>query len=140
MKIQYKKVVRPLDLADFAPEYAGAVIQVWVNPTREKLQERETIRQGLNTALGKLKESDPDNVEKLKQITGTIESINDKYYAWLADNWSQAENEETHWTQAEVKELAENLIEDDPALWEFIQKRSFNMLQEYREHYKKKLN
>ena len=44
MKINIPKIVRPLDLKDYAPEMNGAIIQVWVNPTRAFTQRFNDIR------------------------------------------------------------------------------------------------
>ena len=139
MKIQIKKVVRPLDLADFAPEY-DAVIWIWVNPTRAKIMEREEIRGSMELAFKSLKETKEDDVDKLKKIAEKISENNTRFYGWLAEIWSQGKESETHWTQEEVKVLAEALIEDEPALWTYIQTRTFEMFADHRESHKKKLN
>jgi hypothetical protein len=38
MKFDFKPVKKAIDLGEYAPEMAGAVIQVWVNVSREMLK------------------------------------------------------------------------------------------------------
>jgi hypothetical protein len=79
MKILIPHIVRPLPLKEYAPEMNGAVLQVWVNPTREFIQKFNTI---------------------LEQ--------DDQIAAWYAELLSQATAQETHWTAAELQQIYES--------------------------------
>ena len=43
MRISFTKIVLPIDLGEYHESYAGQLLQVWVNPPREKRYERENI-------------------------------------------------------------------------------------------------
>jgi len=64
--IKIKKVVRPLDLADYEPEYAGTVIQVWVNPPLKITREVGALLAEWQKAVVKraLLEKPAENAEK----------------------------------------------------------------------------
>ena len=40
MRFEIKQILKPLDLGEYHEPYKGQLIQVWVNPTREFLEER----------------------------------------------------------------------------------------------------
>lgn len=101
-KIEIPRIVRPLDLAEYAPEYAGAVMQVWVNPTRAKLR-------------------------AYYEAAGDA----DRLVAWFAEIWSQGV-EETRWTAEGVYRLAEHALDADPRLWSWLCARTLTMIADWR--------
>jgi hypothetical protein len=109
VKIEIPKVVRSFRLADHAPEYGDRLVHVWVNPSRAMLREWA----GLSDELTE------DNAEKALE----------RVYAWWSEIWSVGP--ET-WSPEDVMALAEVCAENDPALWAFMQKRSWELIAEYR--------
>jgi hypothetical protein len=43
MKFEIAKIVRPVELADYAEEYGDRVIMVWVNPPVRLLEEHDQV-------------------------------------------------------------------------------------------------
>lgn len=129
MQLNLKKVVRPLDLGEHAKEYAGQVLQVWVNPTLEKLRRREDLdvehQRRISEAL---------TLETAAALADWIRDVFEPaMQAWFADLWSQHPDPATHWTVAELQQLRS----EDPALLYFMNVRSTQMINEHRRVEKK---
>ena len=120
MKFDIPKVLRPLSLAEYGAEYAEAVIQVWVNPPRAKVQEYLDILRQV---------ADPDEKIDLEQLGGEVSE-------WLSEIWSQGEPD-THWPPEEVSQLYQACVDRDPLLWQYISGQTWGMILEYRTSLKK---
>ena len=127
MKINIPRVVRPVRLSDYAPEFGEQTIEMWVNPPREKrlafaaiTAEYKVIQDQLNAA----EEGDDTTaqVERIVELAGEL-------HAWYAEMWSQGEDE---WTAEDVGELAKVALDTDPGLWDFVQESSLDAMQAYR--------
>lgn len=157
-KIEVQKVVRKLRLGDYAPEYEDEGIGVWVNPTRAERDAWVEIRLELaecQDELGKLmdeggRRKDEGGEEEKEGAMGTsrgeevvaygrrVEAANEAVWGWFARMWSQGKDAAGHWTMEEVQELAAKLMEDDPAMWTWLMRRTHEMQAEYRAGAKKK--
>lgn len=131
MKISIPKIIRPLRLAEYAPEYGEAQVQVHVNPSRETLHKvihaRRSIAALAEKGAGEAPEKYLKELEKLvKQITG-----------WVAEIWSQGEDAETHWTIEEVDQIIQHSADTDPALWPWLLNSTLDLILEHREAAKK---
>ena len=127
MKINIPRVVRPVRLSDYAPEFGEQTIEMWVNPPREKrlafasiTAEYKVIQDQLNAA----EEGDDTTaqVERIVELAGEL-------HAWYAEMWSQGEDE---WTAEDVGELVKVALDTDPGLWDFVQESSLDAMQAYR--------
>lgn len=151
MKDIFKKIVRPLDLREYAPEMETE-IQVWVNPPRSLLVEDAgytmavgTVRKGL-IELTRLAEEadasgDPARIEDVRMqgrdLGGQLNELGSAQANILSQLWSQGEDPETHWSQDEVVALATRSADTDPALYLWLRRRTFEMISEYRAGQKK---
>jgi len=127
MKINIPKVTRPIRLSDYAPEFGEQVIEMWVNPPRDVRLEFARIAdefKAVRDALAAVEDADEAG-ELVQQITDLGQSI----YAWYAQMWSQAGDE---WTVEDVQEFANEALELDPALWDYVQETSLDLMQAYR--------
>jgi len=79
MKIKLVKILKPLSLADYSPQLAEAVLQIWVNMPRAFAARH-------NAAL----------------LADEVLTL-----AWYAEWLSQADDPETHWTADELQEISE---------------------------------
>lgn len=113
MKFNVPKIVKPMKLSEYAPEFAKIEIPVWVNPPRAMLQEYLAM------------------VESGKESPG---EVGQKIAAWLSNVWSQGE-EDTHWTPEEVLELV--TVDSDPRLFAWCCWRTVAMITEHRVGQKK---
>lgn len=127
MKINIPKVVRPIRLSDYAPEFGEQQVEMWVNPPREKRLAFASISerfQGVREQIAKTE--DPDVLAALME---DIKALGLEMYAWWADMWSEGEDE---WTGEEVQTLVEAALNSDPGLWDFLQEQSLDAMQDYR--------
>ena len=128
MKVNIPRVVRPIALSDYAPEFGEQVIQMWVNPPREKRLAFAEIMDRYRDTLAQIEQAEADDsalADLAQQIVGQAGEL----HAWYAEMWSQGGDE---WTAEQVKELAEAALDTDPGLWDFVQERSLDLMQEYR--------
>lgn len=130
MKYLIPKIVRPLDLAEYAPELKGHTVVVWVNPDRAFVTQRDELIEQYNLKLDALKDN-PEGIEEFKAYT--FETFLPGIFGWFAKLWSQGAEDDTHWTVEEIRELEDA----DPALAEFMKRRSMQMIQEHRAKEKK---
>ena len=139
LKISVPKIVRDLDLGDYADELAGQVIQVWVNPPREKVLTYSDITaeiDGFDAEILKLHKrisEEPENVEELTEqinvLAGRVEKANDALFAWYAVIWSQGDEEES---AESVREFATSTMDTDPTLWRWVAQSTVLMISDHR--------
>ena len=118
MEIQIPKVIRALRLAEYAPEYGEAQLQVWVNPPRGMLTGYDALIDRIQEAL---QGADAAQIEALSQ-----ERI--EFYAQI---WSQGP-ESTRMSREEIEQLIEQSLEHDPRLWDWLCSQTLRMIAEYR--------
>ena len=110
MKIEFPKIVRVVDLSEYAPELSGQYVHVWVNPPVKLLTQ---LSQQFN--------------DEKKQ---------DEFLACLSELLSQGP-EGTAFTKDELFELIEGTAERDPAFWVWLQNGIVQAISEYRTGLKK---
>lgn len=117
MKINIPKVIVGVDMGEYAPELAGRMLQVFVNPPLDMLSELSAILVKLIPPVkaptikkdGEAEKLDPAviNPQPALSFQGDAEEGLLKWYAFV---WSQGEVE-SHWTVDELKEIEQ----EDPA-------------------------
>ena len=113
-KIEVPKIIRDLDLGEYAKELSGQSIPVWVNPPRKLLIEFSDIT---------------------KEVQSESDSGNNKLFGWFATIWSQGDIEET---EESVLEFALECQDTDPGLWPFVTGKTMWMIFEHRKIEQKK--
>jgi hypothetical protein len=145
MKDIFKKIVRKLDLREYAPEMETE-IQVWVNPPRRLVVECDGIMEAFRAVrveLQKLAEEakDPENesavVARGEQLGKQLNELGEAQMAVLAQLWSQGDDPATHWTTEEINALIERGMDTDPVLWPWMTHRTMLMIKTYRAGQKK---
>lgn len=144
MKVQIPRIVRPIALSEYGKEYGGQVVWMWVNPARalklrfyELAEEFASIREKVATLTEDGGEGVDKTADALPPLFARLNELGGALYAWWAEMWSQHEDEDTHWTQEEVTELAIAALDADPGFWDFLQERSLDAMQEYRDQKKR---
>lgn len=127
MKFDIPKIVRALDLQEYAAEWGSLQIQVWVNPPIRLLQEHDQVLVDVRQAI-------KGNDQATAQIT--IEQAAKDLVRIFAELWSQGA-EETRWSEAEVERLVEETQPTDPLLWNWLRERTIDMIREHRAAVKK---
>lgn len=146
MKDIFKKIVREIDLRDFAPELETE-IQVWVNPPRSLLMENAGLDEAVRSIRSELevmaaaaepgKEPDEATRERGRELARRLEEIGNAQAGIFAQLWSQGSDPESRWTAEEIQALITRCLETDPALWGWLRGRTFRMITEYRAGQKK---
>lgn len=144
MQINIPRIVRPLNLADYAPEYAGAVIQVWVNPPRGRLTEYVGYLETVSAANKVIADydtlSDPggDEYASAEVAAQSLASTSELLIRWMAEAWSQGPPD-SHWTADEIRQLIDKSVDDDPGLYPWLISSTLWMIRDYRSGQKKVL-
>lgn len=129
-KINIPVLVRPIDLADYAPELAGGTVYVWVNPTRDVIEERRNIFAEIGELL-KVEAEKRDDAWRARD-----DELGRRSVAWYARIWSRHADPATHWTPEEVNQLSEH--ETDPGLYRWLIARTIALMEDHRQGVAKK--
>jgi hypothetical protein len=128
----FKPITRPVDLAQYAPEYAGATFQVWVNPPRAVMADWGEMRTAFVELVSTAQAQPVDDAEVLSERGARFVVLNARINEWLARLWSQADDPETHWTAAEVDQLVTTLNDTDPQAWAWLLNECLTTVAQYR--------
>lgn len=149
MQITISKIVRPINLEDYAPELVRVdgkplLVWVWVNPTRDMMdRRRRQLQVGSDAykALGQAMEGQEGgrvlSTDERTQILTDLHVTGTEMAAWFAEIWSQHADVGTHWTVDEV--LGLGLSETDPGLYPWLQRRTLREISDHRSAEKKRL-
>ena len=132
MKFNIPKIIKPLELGVYDEGLKEIQLQVWVNPTRNMLNESVEIQLELGKIISVI-ESPPEEGLKPEILDGRFEKTMDRQYQWYSKILSQKTNTETHLSSEDLKELAD----EDLALWNFIRTAVNGMIASHREGIKK---
>lgn len=109
LKFEAKKIIRTLEISDYAPEYAGQTLQVWVNPPMRWIDDHDrAVREGDNKTV----------------------------LDCLSEVWSQGP-EDTRVTPEDAEAISGMMQETDPAFFLWLRLRTMQMIAEHRAHVKK---
>jgi len=114
MKINFPKIVREIDLEEYAPEMAGQKISVWVNPPSADLV---TIGEKYKASV------DEQNEDKEKD---------EKEYLNLMSILLSQGSEKTRISTDDLKELQTSTAATDPAFWVWLQNRVIIEINDHR--------
>jgi hypothetical protein len=71
---------------------------------------------------------------KLRPKNGELEKVNARMFVWLATIWSQHEDVDCAWPVEDIREL----YDAEPALYQWMARRSVQMIADFEEESKKK--
>jgi hypothetical protein len=108
------RTIRTIDLGDFNEVYAGARFEVNVTPTRGHVREWTEITAAVER-MTKERPEDPG---------AALEEHQHRVAQWLAGTWGMK--------VGEVEQIREALQEKNPLAWEWLYKRTFEVIGEYR--------
>lgn len=146
MRISVPKLLRSIDLADYAPELVHPdgkpiMVWVWVNPPRDLMdRRRRNLQMGadayrvINDAV---KVGDqPLSIDERRRLLNDLLATGNLMAAWFAEIWSQADDAETHWSTEDVLSLGTN--QTDPALYPWLQIQTMDLITAHRDAEKKR--
>ncbi len=122
MKLNLPKITQAIPLADYAPELvhddgSPAVVYAWVNPPAALLTRHAELRQRITEADHHLRGGALKG-ELLAAVVREMTGLGEALAALFAELWSQHADPATHWTAADVMELAAN--DANPALFGWL--------------------
>ena len=148
-EIKVPVITKPLDLSEYHKSLSGGVIDVWVNPPKSVRRERKALldayavffahvatsagvadtgrRPVLRGWINLLKKRDASSQQK------RLLKLEQDVYAWYANLWSQGANPELHWSVEEVEQITDR----DPALYQWMIRRSTLMIDAFQSDKKK---
>jgi len=133
-KILAEKIVEPLDLWEYHAQFAGQVMQVWVNPPMavrkryaEIRKQTEAIRQDLAAELKTKKKLDPERSKEREELSARLLK---EQSAWLSQIWSQG-LEGTRMTAEEVERLRAESQETNPRLFAWLINQTIRLMAEH---------
>ncbi len=102
-RLAIPKILRPLALKDYAPEFGEAVIQIWANPPRDLwLKHNPLVQEARSLQKRLLEPEDPDAIkdpEEAKAAAERLVELGREVQAWYSEIWSQGPAA-TRWTPA----------------------------------------
>ena len=111
MKLNFPKIVRPVDLGEYAETWGGQSVFVWVNPPSKDLVD-------IGDLYKQSQEKDGDKA-------------GEKYLALFSSFLSQGEPD-THFNVEDLENIEKATKETDPAFWMWLQTRVIVEISEHR--------
>ena len=131
MNILIPKVVKPLQLAEYAEEFGENCLQVWVNPPIKLISE-------LNTNLMKVRDIEIPTkkltLEESAAFEEKLKSILDKQLGCYAEILGQGDEKIT---VEDLRQMAEETSDTDPNFWPWVKQKIAAMIAEHRVGIKK---
>lgn len=134
MQITIPRIVRPIELSEYAPELDGVRVYVWVNAPRDfyarhsaLLKENDELRAQIDSAN---KQAD------IAALGESVRRVGAEFVEFFRELWSQASDPETHWTTESVTALI--TLDTDPGLYGWLCRRSFELVLDHKAAGKKK--
>jgi len=134
MQIDIPRIVRPIELSEYAAELDGVRMYVWVNAPRD-FYARHSALLAENDAL-RAQLEDVTAPDKLAAVGKDLQRIGGEFVEFFRELWSQGKNPETHWTTESVSALI--TLDTDPGLYGWLCRRSFELVIDHKARGKKK--
>lgn len=132
MKFNIPKIIKPLELGTYDEGLKEIQLHVWVNPTRDMLNESVDIQLELGKIINSI-ENPKEETLNPEILDGRFEATMDRQYEWYSKILSQKTDDSTHLPPEDLRELADQ----DIALWQFIRTAVNGMIASHREGIKK---
>jgi len=149
MKFEIPKIVKVLNVGEYAEELKAVKLVVWINPPRGLLKRYfewvEKVGRVPHPPAGEPHPPAPsptsgeggEEGEGEKREEAEMARLTDEVEAIFAELWSAGPDEGTHWTAEEIDRLIEGMGDTDPQLWPWLRDRTLAMIWEHRERTKK---
>jgi len=124
---------RPVDLGDYAEDYRGVVVYVWVTPTRAHNRRWFEIVGALNDANRQIKQM-AEGSERASLTQEAVTAWEEDSLAWYAETWVRLEvgDEAQDVTLPVAREIHDLLVENLPPAWDWLLQRTHDVMQAYR--------
>jgi len=135
LKIKIPKIIRPLKLADYAPEYEEAVLDVWVNPPSDVTDGINVVIRRTNEAFEALKAAKTD--EEAKRLRDELDTLGTQMAELFSRVWSQGKDPERHMSLDDITALVEECDQNGEPIYSWMTGESWRMILEHRVGIKK---
>jgi hypothetical protein len=132
MRIEFRKILRPLDIGAYAPDMGGQVLWIWANPPVRLVRDYFEISDDIAKLAKAAKTLHQD------ELINARESLTERLCVWMAEVLSQGELD-SHWTAVELAELERTASDTDPRFWAWMTRSIVDIVLEHRGLLKKKL-
>lgn len=113
---------RPLDLGDYAEDYAGAIFDVWVTPSRAHLRAFGELGEWISEMQQLVKDRKlPD--DDAPDFWGEYQ---ERLVRWYAEMWRNIDVDE-------ARQIRDALQENCPGAWDWLTRRTSEMVAEFRQ-------
>lgn len=130
MQINIPKIVKRLELAEYAAEFGEAYLEVWVNPPVGLLEK-------LKGSIQRVAQMDaPKTKEEIGALEKAIEEVLAEQLGIYAELLSQG-SEGTRLSAEELRKMVENTVETDPLFWSWVKNHVITLVNEHRFNAKK---
>lgn len=134
MQITIPRIVRPIELSDYAPELSGVRVYVWVNAPRDFYARHAALLKENDELRAKLDQTKA--ADEIMALGEAVRKIGSGFVEFFCELWSQAADAETHWTVESVSALI--TLDTDPGLYGWLCRRSFELVLDHKAAGKKK--
>lgn len=117
---------RTLDLGDYVEDYRGATVEVWVTPSRAHLRAFAELVESIEALRKQAQASEVDAAA----LASGYEDYQERMLQWYAEMWRDVSLEE-------AREIREGLDEHCPGAWDWMCRRTSQMIREFREDHLK---
>jgi hypothetical protein len=131
MKFEIAKITRAIRLAEYAKEYEGVEIRVWVNPPVKLLVEHDRWIEAMKNIVNR-----GEGAETVEQIVAGLNAAADGLAAIFSELWSQGPAE-SRWSVEEIRTFVAENMDGDPRLWPWLRNQTIELIREHREGIKK---
>ncbi len=134
LSFEVPKIRQPLDLGRYSSELEGRRVYVWVNPPRGL--KNEYFASTYNLGIGLRDET--EDAGRISRLRGSLKRRKSarKVVRWYARLWSEEEAGDSFGGR-EIESFAEDLIDQDPAMWTFLCNATWRMINAWVENSKK---
>lgn len=133
MKIEIPKIVEKLALAEYAPEFGAAVLEVWVNPPRGFIEDLNiAMRRGIDLVIPKDKPAEDVRVE----MAARMEEILTEQLRLFSELLSQG-SEASRLPAEDLRTMVKETAETDPMFWAWVKRQIVDMINGHRSYEKK---
>lgn len=130
--IEVKRITAPLDLGGYSEVYKDQSVHVWVNPARDVIDARlNLMREYAKLVANERKENQSVFFALFKDKF--LSATEKRRSGLMAQLWSAGAEEDTRWSVEEITKLNDA----DPALYAWMVRESWRMVDEFRAAKKK---
>jgi hypothetical protein len=143
MKIKIPRIVRPLALSEYAPEYGDLALQVWLNPSGELIDAQDKRFARVRELTKQLEDINPladGSSDRVREIDAELTQLGQETMTWLVKIWGQGAPE-TRMSIDELTEFVKSLASDgensDPMLYGWLVGKTWGRIIEFTKAKKK---